>query len=450
MKEKWFFVCQQCGSRHSKWVGRCQECGEWNCVVEEREIAYSTKREAPSQSLSVPKPISELACETFTRVVSGLEEFDNILGGGLVPGSVILLGGEPGVGKSTLLLQAADHFAAHNKKILYVSGEESASQIALRAARLGIQQSNLFLVTETDLEIILSHVEKFSPDLLIVDSVQTVYSSQLESQPGSVGQLRNNAHQLISLAKSKTIASFLVGHVTKEGAIAGPKVLEHMVDVVLYFEGTSSQNYRLLRSIKNRFGSTNEVAVFEMGSDGMRGVRNPSEFFLSERPQNIPGSVIGGSLEGTRPILVEIQALVSPTSLSIPRRTSIGLDPNRVSLLVAILEKRGGFRLYDQDVYVNIAGGLRLTEPAMDLGVIAALISSHTGKAVPPDCVFFGEVGLGGEVRSIPKAEIRLKEAYRIGLRRAFVPKRVAKETKEKLPIELFPVEHVGELVDIT
>lgn len=448
-RAKFTHVCQQCGQAYSKWMGKCQECGEWNSIVEER-VVETPKHGAPRSVVerSEPLPISEIATEHIARYVSDLCELDNVLGGGLVPGSVVLLGGEPGVGKSTILLQAADQYARSGKKVLYVSGEESASQIALRSNRLGVSTDNLFVVSETVLENVLGHIEKLKPDLLILDSIQTIYSNQLDSQPGSVGQLRECAYQLISLAKDSSLATFLVGHVTKEGSIAGPKILEHMVDVVLYFEGTSSQTFRLLRSIKNRFGSTNEIGVFEIVSKGIKQVTNPSELFLSERPKTIPGSVIVASVEGTRPILVEVQALVSTSHLAMPRRTAIGIDNNRVSLLVAILEKRGGFRLYDQDVYVNLAGGLRITETAIDLGVVAALISSYTGKAVQQGTAFFGEVGLGGEVRSVPKAQIRVKEAERIGLKRAFVPVKVAKELDDIKGFQLIPVDHVQELAD--
>lgn len=450
-KAKTVFACQQCGQTYSKWMGRCQECGAWNSVVEERE----TKREAgkpggggKDATNNSPKRVSEVVSEDFQRWSSGVTELDNVLGGGLVPGSVVLVGGEPGVGKSTLLLQAANDYAQRGMRVLYVSGEESVSQIALRASRLGVESPNLYLLAETELEPIEGHVEKLDPQVLILDSIQTLYSSQLESQPGSVGQLRECTFALVTLAKQRHLATFVVGHVTKEGSIAGPKVLEHMVDVVLYFEGTSSQAFRLLRSMKNRFGSTHEIGVFEMVAKGVRPVSNPSELFLSERPSTIPGSVVVASLEGTRSILVEVQALVSPTSLAIPRRTSIGLDPNRVSLLVAILEKRGGFRLFDQDVYVNIAGGLRLQETAADLGVVAALVSSYTGNRVEPGTFFFGEVGLGGEVRSVPRATERLKEGAHIGLKRAFVPSKVAKEIGKGSGVELLSIDHVQELGD--
>jgi DNA repair protein RadA/Sms len=449
MKTKWIYVCQQCGQKFSKWMGRCSECNQWNSVVEEREVSASHPAKSIVAGEESPQPITEILAQDLYRIPSDLSELDSVLGGGLVPGSVVLIGGEPGIGKSTLLLQAADQYARGGKCVLYVSGEESTSQIALRSSRLGVSNSSLMVVCEAKLEVIQKHIEKLSPYLLILDSVQTIYSSELDSQPGSVGQLRECAYQVITMAKNRNMATFLVGHVTKEGAIAGPKVLEHMVDVVLYFEGTSSQTFRLLRSIKNRFGSTNEIGVFEMVGNGLKPVTNPSELFLSEKPESIPGSVIAASIEGTRPILVEVQALASTSSLAIPRRTSIGLDPNRVSLLVAILEKRAGFRLFDQDVYVNIAGGLRLSEPAIDLAVLAALISSYSGKPVTKESVFFGEVGLGGEVRSVPKAALRLKEAERIGLKRAYIPKRAVNELNEFKSIELIPIEHVQNLENL-
>lgn len=449
MKEKWIYACQQCGQTYSKWMGRCQECQAWNSVVEEKETRKKPGASAPgAEGVTRPLPVSELATQEYRRYGTDLSEWDNVLGGGLVPGSVVLLGGEPGVGKSTLLLQAADQYAKTGKRILYVSGEESTSQIGLRAARLGVTATNLLVVSETVLEKTIAHVDELKPDLLIIDSIQTVHSAELASQAGSVGQLRECTNEIIHLAKGRGIATFLVGHVTKEGSIAGPKVLEHMVDVVLYFEGTNSQSFRLLRSIKNRFGSTNEVGVFEMVSNGMKQVSNPSELFLSERPQRTPGSVIVATLEGTRPLLVEIQALASTSPLAMPRRTAIGIDHNRVSLLCAILEKRGGFRLFDQDVYVNVAGGLRLNEPAADLGVVAALISSYEGKAADPSTAFFGEVGLGGEIRSVPRATERLKEVARIGLKRALVPGKVKKELSGLRGIELIGLDHVQDLAD--
>lgn len=447
---KFIFACQQCGQQFSKWVGRCSECGEWNSVVEERlGSAEGVGSVSSGSSASKPEPISQILASEYPRYVSDLPELDNVLGGGLVPGSVVLLGGEPGVGKSTLLLQAADQFGRSGKTVLYVSGEESSSQVALRANRLGVKTDQLLFVSETALEPILGHIKELKPQILILDSVQTVHSREMDSQPGSVGQLRECSNAIIATCKENQLAAFLVGHVTKEGAIAGPKVLEHMVDVVLYFEGTSTQNFRILRANKNRFGSTHEIGVFEMSGQGMRQVANPSELFLSERPNTIPGSVIVASVEGTRPILVEVQALVSQSALAMPRRTAIGVEQNRLCLLVAILEKRGGYRLYDQDVYLNIAGGLRIQETAVDLGVVAALISSETGRAIPPQTVFFGEVGLGGEVRSVPKAAIRLKEAHRIGVKTAYLPAKTAKEVAKEIPkMELIGIEHIRQLTD--
>jgi len=449
MKEKWIFVCQQCGQSHSKWAGQCQECGQWNTVVEERDLRQKgSKKGKKLVAGTEPQPLSAVMAENIARLASDYAELDNVLGGGLVPGSVVLVGGEPGIGKSTLLLQASANYAHSNKTVLYVSGEESASQIALRANRLGVDCENLLVVAETSLDQIKTFIDKISPQILVLDSIQTVYSSQLDSQPGSVGQLRECAHEIISLAKARDIATFLVGHVTKEGAIAGPKVLEHMVDVVLYFEGASTHSFRILRSIKNRFGSTNEIGVFEMLADGIKQVTNPSQLFLSERAKAVPGSAIVASIEGTRPILVEVQALVTKTPLAMPRRTAIGIEHNRVALLVAILEKRAGFRLFDQDVYVNIAGGLRLSEPAIDMGVAAAMISSFTGKTIEQESVFFGEIGLGGEIRSVPRTDARIKEAQRIGLKRAYLPKRAKTEFKEFDSLELIPVDHIGELTD--
>ncbi len=429
-------------------MGKCPSCNEWNSIVEEVAAANEKKQRGSvlAKNSTDPLPIFNIVQERFERWQTDLSELDTVLGGGLVPGSAVLLGGEPGVGKSTLLLQAADQYAKLGKKILYVSGEESVSQIALRAQRLGVKQNELLVMSETSLEKVYAQVEKLKPDMMILDSIQTIYSDQLESQPGSIGQLRECAFEIIQWSKTRGMATFLVGHVTKDGAIAGPKVLEHMVDVVLYFEGMAAQGFRLLRSIKNRFGSTNELGVFEILSQGLRPVTNPSELFLAERSTQIPGSVIVASLEGNRPLLLEVQALVTGTYLNIPRRTAIGLDANRVSLLVAILEKRGGLRMHDQDIYVNVAGGLRINETAIDLGVTAAMLSSFAGRRVEGQCVFFGEVGLGGEVRAVPQATERIKEAKRIGLKRAYLSSKSAKGMKDLGDFELIPIDHVQEL----
>ncbi len=400
-----------------------------------------------SREIDAPRPITEISPEDFPRIKSDMLELDNVLGGGLVPGSVILLGGEPGIGKSTLLLQVSENYARRGIKVLYVTGEESMSQIALRSERVGVESDNLLVVSATDLETIQKHVDVVKPKILILDSIQTTYSSEIESQPGSVGQLRECTFRVVNWSKASNMATFLVGHVTKEGTIAGPKLLEHMVDAVLYFETTPSQSLRLLRSMKNRFGSTHEIGLFEMTGKGMREVTNPSELFLSERPEKSPGSAIVATLEGSRSILIEIQALVSQSSLPMPRRTTIGLDPNRVALLIAILEKRGGFRLFDQDIFVNVAGGIRVQETACDLGVAAALISSFRGAPMDEKTLFLGEIGLGGEIRSIPRAADRIKEAARIGFTRAVLPQRVVKEL-ESAPLELIALENIQQLAD--
>jgi len=445
MKEKWVYYCQECGQKHSKWQGKCQGCNAWNTLVEEKEIKLT---QSILVSDSKPIPLNEIEPEKHKRLQCDLPELDSVLGGGLVPGAVVLLGGEPGVGKSTLLLQACAHYANQGLKVLYVSGEESSSQIALRAKRLGIQNDKIFILAETAWENIEAHLQEINPTVFIMDSVQTVYRSNIESPPGSITQLRECTFQIMNISKRKSLSTFLIGHVTKEGAIAGPKILEHMVDVVLYFESSTSQDFRLLRSIKNRFGSTNEVGVFQLQAEGLKCVANPSELFLSEKPKQLPGSVIVASIEGTRSILVEIQALASTSHLTMPRRTSLGLDSNRLSLLLAVLEKRGGYRLFDQDIFVNVAGGLRLTETAADLGIVAALISSYSNKAIDSSWGFFGEVGLGGEIRAVAKSLERLKEMKRIGLKHAFVPQRCVEESKKELPIEVTPVKHVQELID--
>lgn len=456
-KGKSLYRCEACGATFGKWMGQCPQCNAWNSLVEERtERAARPTRPGSDSTGNIAArtpskviPIGEIATENYARIRTQLSELDTVLGGGLVPGSAILLGGEPGVGKSTLLLQAAQEYAVQELRVLYVSGEESASQIGLRAERLGVTSPNLWVVAEAELEKIHEHIQKLDPHVLVLDSVQTVFSQELESQPGSVGQLRECTFDIIQTAKARGMAAYLVGHVTKDGAIAGPKILEHMVDVVLYFESTASQTHRLLRSIKNRFGSTNELGVFEMVAKGIRAVENPSELFLSERPRTTPGSVIGASLEGTRALLVEVQALVSTSALAMPRRTAIGLDNNRAALLVAILEKRGGMRLYDQDVYVNMTGGFRVSETALDLAVIAALRSSFAGVLTDPHTLFFGEVGLGGEVRSVSRASERLREGHRIGLKRAILPKKAAIELKKDCPLEIYGIEHIEELADL-
>jgi DNA repair protein RadA/Sms len=351
-----------------------------------------------------------------------VSEFDRVLGGGLVIGSIVLIGGDPGIGKSTLLLQTLDRLARKELTVLYVSGEESLRQTKMRAERINVSAKDLFVLAENSLEKIIEYIQKLKPRVVVIDSIQTVFTSQMQSAPGSIGQVRESAGQLMLLSKSTGISTFLIGHVTKEGAIAGPRVLEHMVDTVLYFEGDRGHPYRILRAVKNRFGSTNEIGVFEMKDGGLEEVANPSELFLAERPMDVPGSVVIASLEGSRPILVELQALVSPSSYGIPRRTAIGIDPNRVSLLVAVLEKKEGLNLGQQDIFINVAGGVRIEEPAADLGVVSAVASSFLDKPIPSRTMVIGEVGLAGEVRGIHQAELRLKEAAKLGFKRCLLP----------------------------
>ncbi|MGZ3534273.1 MAG: DNA repair protein RadA, partial [Thermodesulfobacteriota bacterium] len=424
-KAKTHFVCQACGYQAPKWLGRCPGCQEWNTFIEERVI----EEKAPERGLlgfeseAVPTSLAEIVGEERGRFQIGIEEFDRVLGGGIVFGSVILVGGDPGIGKSTLLLQVMNRLASQGKKVLYISGEESLQQTKMRADRLGISSEYLFVVSETSLEKILQDIQTLRPLTAVVDSIQTIYSSELPSMPGSISQVREASNRLLYLAKHLSIPIFLVGHVTKEGFIAGPKVLEHMVDTVLYIEGEATHAFRILRAVKNRFGSTNEIGVFEMKDSGLAEVVSPSEFFLSERTRTTSGSVIVPSLEGSRPILIEFQALVVPTNFGIPRRMAQGVDANRVSLLVAVMEKRMGIHLNNQDIFLNIAGGMRVEEPAGDLGVVASITSNFKDKAIDPEMVVFGEVGLGGEVRGVSQAEVRVKEAARLGFKRCLLPK---------------------------
>jgi DNA repair protein RadA/Sms len=392
--------------------------------------------------------MSAITSSSEDRVATGIQEFDRVLGGGMVPGAVILIGGDPGIGKSTLVLQVASRLARQGYKVLYVSGEESLRQIKMRAERLEAMPADLFVLAETSCEQIAQEVKALQPAALVIDSVQTIYTSELESAPGSVSQLRETSARLISNAKLTDTATFLIGHVTKEGAIAGPRVLEHMVDTVLYFEGDRGHSYRILRSVKNRFGSTDEIGVFEMGGAGLSEVENPSELFISERPAQSPGSTVVPSIEGTRPILVEVQALVAPTSLSFPRRTAIGLDHNRVSVLVAVLEKRAGLTLYNQDVFLNIAGGVRLSEPGVDLGVITSIVSSRLDQPLPPRTVVFGEVGLTGEVRAVHQIQSRIKEASRLGFNQCIVPRKNLKNKLDDEKINIVGVDSIQEAID--
>ncbi|HEY63715.1 MAG TPA: DNA repair protein RadA [Caldilineae bacterium] len=422
-KVKTRYVCQQCGSAHMKWMGRCPDCGEWNTLVETViEEDRGPARRARATSDVSPVPLPDIAADGFERIPVPMGELSRVLGGGIVPGSVVLIGGDPGIGKSTLLLQLCA-LLAEDQDVLYISGEESATQIKMRAARLGINNPHLYILADTHLETILAQIEHMNPRIAVVDSIQAIYTDALTSAAGSVSQVRECAAQLLRLAKAQAIPIFLVGHVTKEGTIAGPRVLEHMVDTVLYLEGERFHTYRILRSVKNRFGSTNEVGVFEMVECGMQEVPNPSEAFLAERMPNAAGSAIAVTLEGTRPLLVEIQALSSTTSFPSPRRTGNGVDFNRLLLLVAVLSKRVGLRLSDQDVFVNVVGGLTVREPAADLAVACAIASSVRNVPVAADLAIIGEVGLSGELRSVHQLARRLSEAGQLGFRRCLVPK---------------------------
>ena len=422
-KTRSIYICQICGYQHGKWLGRCPECGQWNSFVEERTASKSPRQQDRDAPVAVtPIAITHVSADEGDRLPTGIDELDRVLGGGLLPGMIVLVGGDPGIGKSTLLLQVAGQMSRNGHSVLYISGEESAKQTRLRAARIDALSEGLLMLPDTSLERILAHVDHIRPQLVIIDSVQTLSSELLQSGAGSISQVREVTARIVEVAKAYGIASFLVGHVTKDGALAGPKVLEHMVDCVLYFEGEANQMFRILRAVKNRFGSVNEIGVFEMARDGLREVRNPSQIFLSERADNTSGAVVVCTLEGTRPLLVEVQALASPSPLAMPRRVATGFDVNRIALLIAILEKRLGLHLHGEDVYLNVAGGFRLTEPAADLGVAAAIASSFRDHPIDPGVVIMGEVGLGGEVRAIPHLEARLREAEKLGFRQALIP----------------------------
>ncbi|HKQ65078.1 MAG TPA: DNA repair protein RadA [Methylomirabilota bacterium] len=441
------YRCQECGFSSPK-PGTCPDCrragNNWVQLVEERPVSSPRASRRASVASGRPRALKDISMEHDDRVRTGIGELDRVLGGGVVRGSLVLIGGDPGVGKSTLLLQAARALAQAAPPVLYVTAEESAAQVKMRADRLGISTDGLLLWPENDLSVVQGHLDDVKPRALVIDSIQTVFLPDLESAPGSVAQVRECGARLMTLAKGLGIATFLVGHVTKEGALAGPRVLEHLVDTVLYFEGERHHSYRVLRAVKNRFGSTNEIGVFEMVEGGLVEVRNPSGFFLAERPREAPGSVVVSSLEGTRPVLLELQALVSQASVGTPRRTVLGADYNRVCLLLAVLEKRAGVPLGSQDVYVNVAGGGRVTEPAADLGIVVAAASSYMDRVVPPDVLVVGEVGLTGEVRAVAGLELRLREAAALGFRRAIVPRSNVLEPG-KVSLEVRGVATVGD-----
>lgn len=420
MKKGTVFVCQNCGFHSPKWLGRCSQCGEWNTMVEELEEEFAPELPASGGEPVLYQDIKETINQ---RIPVGIDQFNNVLGGGLVLGSVVLIGGEPGIGKSTLLLQVSRDLAAEDSPVLYVSGEESLEQIKLRGDRLGLSREKVFLLAETSLERILNAADRMRPRALVIDSVQTVFSSQLTSSPGTISQVREVTNRVFRLAKRNQIPVFLIGHITKEGSLAGPKSLEHMVDVVLLFEGERDHNHRVLRVLKNRFGPVSELAIFEMSQSGLQPIDNPSAFFLRERPQNEPGSVVVSTIKGSRPLLVEIQALVSSTLFSgNPRRMSIGLDHYRVSMLLALVEKKVGYSFAGEDIYLNVAGGLEVAEPAADLGVVLSVISSIKNQPLPREMAVFGEVGLSGEIRSVSQPVARVREARSLGLETVLMP----------------------------
>jgi len=444
---KFLFVCQSCGHQTPKWLGRCPECDQWNSFVE--EVTQKGTKGLPSFVMGQPQPIDSISLDPEFRLKTGLQEFDRTLGGGVVPGSMVLIGGDPGIGKSTLLLQVVARLSREGLRALYLSGEESPQQIKIRAERLSIHAEHLFLLTGTCIEHLFERMDELQPNLLVVDSIQTVYTEALPSAPGSVGQVREVSTRLLNWAKKTGIPTFLIGHVTKDGAIAGPKVLEHLVDTVLYFEGDNSHAFRILRAVKNRYGSTNEIGVFEMKDSGLEEVGNPSRIFLEERPEGASGSVVIPCLEGTRPLLLEIQALVGPSPLGMPRRTAIGVDHNRISLLVAVLGKRMGIEMGDQDIFVNVAGGMRVDEPAADLGIVSAMISSFLDRPVDKNLVVFGEVGLAGEIRGVSQPEIRIKEAKKLGFTRCLLPKGNVEACSRIEGVELLSVESVRNLMEV-
>jgi DNA repair protein RadA/Sms len=431
MKIKTSFRCQECGYASARWLGKCPECESWNSLVEEQIAPASAPSAAKRRPLtdfsSEVVPLDEVEIAPMQRTATGIFEFDRVMGGGVVRGSMVLLGGAPGIGKSTLMLQIAEGLTKNKGRGLYISGEESLQQVKDRAHRLGIKAPELALLSETELSKMTAAIDEVKPNFVVIDSIQTTYRQDMASSPGSVGQVRECAAEFLRVAKSRNITLFLLGHVTKEGDLAGPRVLEHIVDTVLYFEAEREQLFRMLRSYKNRFGPTHEVGVFQMTAEGLKGVASPSEFFLSQRTQ-APGSVVVGSLEGTRPLLLEIQALVSRTHFGFPKRMVTGLDYNRILLLIAVLEKRLGLHLENEDVYVNVVGGLRVKEPAVDLGVAMAIASAHRNQTLDPDTVWIGEVGLGGEIRSVGALPLRLNEAAQLGFKRAVVPKHSLRE----------------------
>lgn len=448
------FFCQNCGYESAKWMGQCPGCREWNTFVEEQVVTGQGKSSRMKtvtgfSEKNKPAKLSEVSIEKEDRISTGIGELDRVLGGGIVAGSLTLVGGDPGIGKSTLLLQVCRNLAGDGREVLYVSGEESLKQIKLRANRIGTFSDHLKLLCETDLESIEETIRRSKPEVVIIDSIQTMFHGEISAAPGSISQVREATGLFLQLAKGLGVSIFIVGHVTKEGTVAGPRVLEHMVDTVLYFEGDRHASYRLLRGVKNRFGSTNEIGVFEMEAEGLREVLNPSEFMLNGRPENASGSVVACSMEGTRPILVEIQALVCHSNFGIPRRQTTGTDFNRVNLLMAVLEKRLGLQMGNCDAYVNIAGGIKIQEPAVDLGIAMAIVSSFKNRAVSSDMIVMGEVGLSGEVRAVSMIPVRVQEAKKLGFATCVIPSVCMDSVKEISGIKIIGVSHVGEAMDL-
>ena len=452
-KQKTTFFCKECGFESPKWLGQCPGCKEWDSFVEEPVVKTAAGRSVTVTEHREPSKLSEIVTNDEVRTLTGIGELDRVLGGGIVTGSLVLVGGDPGIGKSTLLLQMCKQLAEAGKDVLYVSGEESVKQIKMRADRLGTFQKELFLLSETDLDIVTEVIGRKKPEIVFIDSIQTMYREEIGSAPGSVSQVRETTSTLMRLAKSLPVSIFIVGHVTKEGVVAGPRVLEHMVDTVLYFEGDGGASYRFLRGVKNRFGSTDEIGVFEMRGNGLVEVPNPSEYMLAGKPKQAPGSIVVCSIEGTRPILIEVQALVCQTNFNMPRRTSTGTDYNRVNLLMAVIEKRMGVRMGDCDAYINVAGGMRIHEPALDLGIILALLTSYRNQSLDDETICFGEVGLAGEVRAVNMAEQRVLEAAKLGFKRCILPKVNCRQlalTKEQTRgLELVGIESIHELLEV-
>jgi DNA repair protein RadA/Sms len=446
-KSKTAFFCKECGYEASKWMGQCPGCKQWDTFVEEPVVKKKTVMNAGFK-YSEPELLSKVETSEDQRMLTGIEEFDRVLGGGIVNGSLVLVGGDPGIGKSTLLLQMCRELSAKQIKLLYISGEESLKQIKMRADRLGTFEGELLLLSETNLDLIEDTIRKLMPQIVIIDSIQTMYKEDIGAAPGSVSQVRETTAILMQLAKGLGVSIFIVGHVTKEGVVAGPRVLEHMVDTVLYFEGESKASYRILRAVKNRFGSTNEIGVFEMRDKGLAEVSNPSEFMLQGKPEDEPGSVVAASMEGTRPILIEVQALVCQTNFNMPRRTAAGTDYNRVNLLMAVLEKRLGVQMSGMDAYINVAGGMKVNEPALDLAIILAILSSYKNRTLDNNTIVFGEVGLTGEIRAVNMAEQRVIEAEKMGYNTIILPQ-TNKENIKHSNIKLIGVKNIREVINL-